>query len=102
MYIIQIFKRYFGVVKVSTICCNSIFRAELRLNTIAIDLEGLSSLKGIYAIPSFHKGKEMQKILEDSGHSLLYLPQKTCAVWMSLKIKLCLLRSRHDNGKRFL
>ena len=76
MYIIQIFKRYFGVVKVSTICCNSIFRAELRLNTIAIDLEGLSSLKGIYANPSFHKGKEMQKILEDSGHSLLYLPQK--------------------------
>ncbi len=23
---------------------------------------------------SFHKGKEMQKILEDSGHTLLYLP----------------------------
>lgn len=23
---------------------------------------------------SFHKGKDMQKMLEDSGHSLLYLP----------------------------
>ena len=23
---------------------------------------------------SFHKGKEMQKMLEDSGHTLLYLP----------------------------
>ncbi len=23
---------------------------------------------------TFHKGKDMQKILEDSGHTLLYLP----------------------------